>query len=87
MIKKKFVTRDNKYIKIKIDSKDDELMNLLNNIIPRLSYDEILEGELEQRLKEQSVNIESVELSSGLGIKELLLSKAIFDAISKPTGM
>lgn len=87
MIKKKFVTRDNKYIKIKIDSKDDELMNLLNNIIPRLSYDEILEGELEQRLKEQSVNIESVELSSGLGIKELLLSKAIFDAISKPAGM
>ena len=87
MSKTKFITRDNKSIKVKIDSKDTELINLLNNIIPRLSYDEILDGELEKRLKKSAVNIDSIELTSGYGIKELLLSKAIFDAISKSPGM
>ena len=82
----KFVTRDNKSIKIKVDPKNDELMNLLTNTIPRLSYDEILDGELEKRLKNHSVDIESIELSDGDGIKQILLSKAIFDAISKPLG-
>ena len=82
----KFVTRDNKSIKIKVDPKNDELMDLLNNTIPRLSYDEILDGELKKRLKDLAVNIESLELSSSDDIKEILLSKAIFDAISKPMG-
>ena len=82
----KFVTRDNKNIKIKVDPKNDELINLLNNTIPRLSYDEILDGELKKRLKDLAVNIESLELSSSDDIKEILLSKAIFDAISKPMG-
>jgi DNA repair photolyase len=66
--------------------KNDELMDLLNNTIPRLSYDEILDGELKKRLKDLAVNIESLELSSSDDIKEILLSKAIFDAISKPMG-
>lgn len=82
----KFVTRDNKNIKIKVDPKNDELIDLLNNTIPRLSYDEILDGELKKRLKDLAVNIESLELSSSDDIKEILLSKAIFDAISKPMG-
>ena len=83
----KFVTRDNKSIKIKVDPGNDELMDLLSNTIPRLSYDEILDGELEQRLKELASDIGSLELSSLDGIKEILLSKAIFDALSKPMGM
>ena len=82
----KFVTRDNKSIKIKVDPKNDALINLLTNTIPRLSYDEILDGELKRRLKDLAVNIESLELSSRDDIKEILLSKAIFDAISKPMG-
>ena len=82
----KFVTRDNKSIKIKVDPKNDALINLLTNTIPRLSYDEILDGELKRRLKDLAVNIESLESSSSDDIKEILLSKAIFDAISKPMG-
>lgn len=83
----KFVTRDNKSIRIKVDPQNEEIMDLLNNTIPRLSYDEILDGELEKRLKDSAVHIESIELSSGDDIKDLLLSKAIFDALSKPTGV
>ena len=82
----KFATRDGKSIKIKVDAKNEELMELLTNVIPRLSYDEILDGELEKRLKDLVEEIGPVELSSGDDIKELLLSKAIFDAISKPMG-
>ena len=82
----KFITRDNNSIRINFDPSDDELMDLLNNTIPRLSYDEILEGELEKRLKDRAEKIESIELLSGKGIKEILLSKAIFDALSKPMG-
>lgn len=82
----KFVTRDNKSIKIKADPASDELLELLNNTIPRLSYDEILDGELEKTLKNSGVTIESIELSSADDIKKLLLSKAIFDALSKPPG-
>ncbi len=83
----KFITRDNKSIKIKVDAENDELKNLLNDIVPRLSYDEILDGELEKRLKDSATNIKSIEVSYNDDIKELLLSKAIFDAISKPTGV
>ncbi len=82
----KFVTRDNKSIKIKVDSPNDELMDLLTNTIPRLSYDEILDGELEKRLKDSAADIKSIELSFGDDIKKIFLSKAIFDAISKPMG-
>ena len=83
----KFVTRDNKSIKIRIEPVSDELMDLLNNTIPRLSYDEILDGALEKRLKDAAVKIDSLELSSADDIKKLLFSKAVFDAISKPAGM
>ena len=83
----KYITRDNKSIKIKVDAENDELKNLLNDIVPRLSYDEILDGELEKRLKDSATNIKSIEVSYNDDIKELLLSKAIFDAISKPTGV
>lgn len=76
-----------KSIKIKVDAENDELKNLLNDIVPRLSYDEILDGELEKRLKDSATNIKSIEVSYNDDIKELLLSKAIFDAISKPTGV
>ena len=82
----KFVTRDDKTIKIKIDPQDDELMDLLTNTIPRLSYDEILDGELEKRLGESGRDIGPIEVASIEDIKELLLNKAIFDAISKPIG-
>ena len=82
----KFVTRDNKSIKIRIDPVSDELMDLLNNTIPRLSYDEILDGALEKRLKDAAVKIDSLELSSADDIKKLLFSKAVFDALSKPMG-
>ncbi len=82
----KFVTRDEKTIKIKVDPQDDELMDLLTNTIPRLSYDEILDGELEKRLGESGRDIGPIEVASIEDIKELLLSKAIFDAISKPIG-
>jgi hypothetical protein len=87
----KFVTRDNKNIKIKIDTRNDKLMELLNNTIPRLSYDEILDGELEKALakvlKDSAENIGSIDVSLCDDIKDLILSKAIFDAISKPLGM
>ena len=83
----KFVTRDQKCIRIKADPKDRKLMDLLTNTVPRLSYDEILDGELEKRLKDADMNIGPVKLSSGDDIKDLLLSKAVFDAISKPTGV
>lgn len=82
----KFVTRDNKIIKIKFTPCSNELTDHLNNIIPRLSYDEILDGELENRLKDLDVDIESLELSISDDIKRILLSKAIFDALSKPMG-
>ncbi len=82
----KFVTRDNKSIIIKFTPRSDELTDLLNNIIPRLSYDEILDGELENRLKDLAVDIESLDLSISDDIKKILLSKAVFDALSKPMG-
>lgn len=83
----KFVTRDNKSIRIKVDPGDEKLMKLLNDAIPRLSYDEILEGGLEKRLNDAAVDIESIKVSADGDIKDILLSKAIFDAISKPMGM
>ena len=82
----KAVTRDQKSIRVKVRPQTDEVMQLLINTIPRLSYDEILDGELEKRLRKENVTVESVELSAADGIREVLLSKAVFDAISKPPG-
>ena len=41
----KFTTRDNRTLFLR--TKDKKLIETLNNIIPRLSYDEILDGKLE----------------------------------------
>ena len=82
---KKFLTRDEKAIKVKVDPKNTVLMEKLVNSISRLSYDEILEGELEKRLGDSMSEIE-IDLISDVDIKDVLLSKAIFDSISKPMG-
>lgn len=80
----KFVTHDGHKISIDIDSKDKELINLLTDIINRLSYDEILDGELERRLK--NTDLGEVKLSSGDDVKQLIFSLAMFNTISKPPG-
>ena len=80
----KFVTHDGHKISIDIDSKDKELISLLTDIIHRLSYDEILDGELERRLK--NTDLGEVKLSSGDDVKQLIFSLAMFNAISKPPG-
>ena len=80
----KFTTRDGKKISIEVDSGNDEIISLLTNTIPRLSYDEILDGELEKKLN--STDIGSVRLSSGDDVKQLIFSLAMFNTISKPPG-
>jgi len=80
----KFVTHDGHRISLDVDPKNKELISLLTDIIPRLSYDEILEGELEKRLK--NTDFGSVKLSSGEDIKQLIFSLAMFNTISKPPG-
>ena len=82
---KKFLTRDEKVVKVKVDPKNTALMEKLVNSISRLSYDEILEGELEKRLGDSMSEIE-IDLTPDIDIKDVLLSKAIFDSISKPMG-
>ena len=82
---KKFLTRDEKVVKVKVDPKNTALMEKLVNSISRLSYDEILEGELEKRLGDSMSEIE-IDLTPDIDIKGVLLSKAIFDSISKPMG-
>ncbi len=81
----KFVTRDGKKITIDSDALNDEIIELLNNTVPRLSYDEILDGELERRLSKTDLG--SVKLSSGDDIKQLVFSLAMFNTLSKPTGL
>ena len=80
----KFVTHDGHKISIDLDPKNKQLISLLTDIIPRLSYDEILDGELERRLK--STDFGSVKLSSGDDVKQLIFSLAMFNTISKPPG-
>ncbi len=80
----KFVTHDGKKISIDLDSGNDELIKALIDIIPRLSYDEILDGELERRLK--NTRFGSVKLSAADDIKQLIFSLAMFNTISKPPG-
>lgn len=81
----KFETRDGKKITIEIDKQNDEIIELLKDAIPRLSYDEILDGELERRLSKTDLG--SVRLSSGEDIKQLVFSLAMFNTLSKPTGL
>ena len=46
----KFVTHDGHKISIDLEPGNEELIRLLKDTIPRLSYDEILDGELERRV-------------------------------------
>ena len=80
----KFETHDGKKITVETDPVNDEIISLLTNTIPRLSYDEILDGELEKRLK--NTDFGSVKLSSGDDVKQLIFSLAMFNTISKPPG-
>ena len=80
----KFITHDGHKISIDLDPKNKELISLLTDIIPRLSYDEILDGELEKRLK--NTDFGPVKLSSADDVKQLIFSLAMFNTISKPPG-
>ena len=80
----KFETRDGHKISIEVEPVNDEIISLLINSIPRLSYDEILDGELEKKLG--SANIKSVKISSGDEVKTLIFSLAMFNSLSKPMG-
>ena len=81
----KFETRDGKKITIELETKNDEILEILKDAVPRLSYDEILDGELERRLSKSDLG--SVRLSSGEDIKQLVFSLAMFNTLSKPTGL
>ena len=83
---RKFTTRDDKTVRVEVKSDDPSLIDLLTNTIPRLSYEEILEGELQKRLGESASDVE-IDFSDTVDIKDAILSKAIFDAISKPHGI
>ena len=80
----KFITHDGHKISIDLDPKNKELISLLTDIIPRLSYDEILEKKLKKRLK--NTDFGSVKLSSADDVKQLIFSLAMFNTISKPPG-
>ena len=80
----KFITHDGKKISIDVDRDNHDLISLLTDIIHRLSYDEILDGELERRLK--NTDLGEVKLSSGDDVKQLIFSLAMFNTISKPPG-
>lgn len=80
----KFITHDGKKISIDVDRDNHDLISLLNDIIPRLSYDEILDGELEKRLAKTDIG--PVKLSAADDVKQLIFSLAMFNTISKPPG-
>ena len=80
----KFTTHDGKKISIDVDRDNPDLIRHLTDIIPRLSYDEILDGELERRLGKAGIG--SVKLSSGDDVRQLIFSLAMFNTISKPPG-
>ncbi len=80
----KFVTHDGKKIKIDVSPDNDDVLSILIDAVPRLSYDEILEGELEKRLGDATVR--SVRLTFGDYIKSLIFSLSMFNTISKPPG-
>ncbi len=79
----KFVTKDGKTLSAKTN--DKEIIDILVNTIPRLTYDEILDGKLEETI--DKLGIDSVKLSDKEDIKTLILSLAIFNNLSKPTGV
>ena len=80
----KFMTHDGHKISIDLDPGNEELIKILRDTIPRLSYDEILDGELERRLGKAGIG--SVKLSSGDDVRQLIFSLAMFNTISKPPG-
>ena len=80
----KFVTHDGHKISIDLEPGNEELIRLLKDTIPRLSYDEILDGELERRVGK--ANLGSVKISSGDDVRQLIFSLAMFNTISKPPG-
>ncbi len=80
----KFETRDGKKISVEVEPVNDEIISLLVNTIPRLSYDEILDGELERKISNASIR--SVKISSGDDVRTLIFNLAMFNTISKPTG-
>jgi len=80
----KFITRDGRKVSVDIGPEDKNVISILNDIIPRLSYDEILDGELERRLS--NTKLGSVRLSSGDDVRQLIFSLAMFNTISKPPG-
>ena len=80
----KFITHDGKKISIDVDPDNHDLISLLTDMIPRLTYDEILDGELDKRLEKADVG--TVKLSSGDDVKQLIFSLAMFNTISKPPG-
>ena len=82
---RKYTTRDGKVLRITIEPDSEDVDKLLCNTVPRLTYDEILDGALAARL--EGCDISSIELSSGDFVKTLLFSNAMFNALSKPTGM
>ncbi len=77
---KKYTTKDGKVIKIKIEPHNKEVHEILVNTVPRLTYDEILGGELEQRL--DGYKITGIKEKTD-DIQNLILSYAVFNAISK----
>ena len=77
---KKYTTKDGKTIKIIIEPSNEEAHMLLVNNVPRLTYDEILEGQLERRM--EGYKITGIKELKG-DIKELILSYAVFNAVSK----
>ena len=80
----KFVTHDGKKIKIDVSPDNDDVLSILTDAVPRLTYDEILEGELEKRLG--TATVRSVSLTLGDYIKSLIFNLAMFNMISKPPG-
>ena len=78
----RFTTHDGKKISIDVDRDNPDLIRHLTDIIPRLSYDEILDGELEKRLAKTDIG--TVKLSAGDDVKQLIFSLAMFNTISKP---
>ena len=77
---KKYTTKDGKVIKIKVEPHNKEVHDILINTVPRLTYDEILGGELEQRL--DGYKITGIKEKTD-DIQNLILSYAVFNAISK----
>ena len=80
----KLETHDGQKISIDVDPGNAELIRLLKDTVPRLSYDEILEGELERKISKTGFG--QVRLSSGDDVRQLIFSLAMFNTLSKPPG-